>query len=92
MLRGRMEWQPFAKVCASKAHEHTTRGAAQHLVDIELAEWITELVVTVNRKGKVKETRRPVPAIRRVRGKRWKKTMCRDGYESVATMQLVPGG
>lgn len=87
-----MKWEPFAGVCKSKSHDHVTRKVAEGLVDTEAAEWVTYVLRTVNRKGKVTETEKKHPAIRRVRGRRWKKTMCRDGYASVATMQLIPGG
>ena len=86
MLQGRASAEGCGKGCESKRHRHVMRADAERMVAAGLAEW-----VYVEHEPGSKPWRRRINAVRKLGRRNWRKTMSRDGYESVAVMQLVEG-
>ena len=88
VLQGRAAREWTLGRCLSRRHGHVTLETAEAMVARGMAEWEFETVAMRN--GRTRKRRLPV--IRLVAGRRWQKTICRDGYSSVAVMQMVSGG
>lgn len=89
VLRGWSEsYAAAARACHSRRHTHVGLARALELVEAGSAVWERETWTT----PRGKERSRTLPAIRIVGARRWRKTLSRDGYSTMAVMQLVPGG
>jgi CxxC motif-containing protein (DUF1111 family) len=73
--------------CTDNRHRHVSAKLAQEMVGIGQWEWVTRAQCGKRAKPGDKTQR----AVRVVMPRVWRKTMSRDGYGSVATMQLVSG-
>lgn len=78
--------------CSSRRHRHLSEKNALDLVEAGYAERERAMIVTYSRKGVRKERFRDLPVIRICRFRRWRKTLSRSGYQTVAVMQLKPCG